>query len=264
MTTFEVQKTGVILPHKLKKEINSNGTIATVLNHIVFNEPSDIRLHFQGSGPLPGGEETELDSLIAAHDATPEDPRNGTIDNDGDQQVRIKEAKKGWHIQPHFVDMVTSQIGQTLGEFDQDLTPLGWSTLKFYKLVDDVLTETSDTSDQDQIVATILDFAPPWDYEVNGGEIKVLKTPTDLCCLFPVAVPDIPAPIGNKLFATGGIDLRFIEKGQTEQIKSLASKFMSYQAEGVPDGWVNKIRLHLRHHPGIMVPIQFKFSLLAE
>ena len=261
---FEVQKTGVIIPSRLKTEIIADPAITTDINHIIFNEPSDIRLHFVGAGPLGASEITALDLLISNHDATPAPSKDGVIDVDGDKQFRIKEASKGWHLQPHFVNLQTSCIGQTLGEFDKDLVALGWSTLEYYKLVSDVLTATTDEADRDLVVATVLEFAPPYDYEIKSGEIKVLKTPTDLCCLFPISSPDIAAPAGSKMFATGGIDLRFLQDGETEKLESQSSKFLPYKYTGLPDGWTNKIQLYIRHHPGIKVDLQFKFGILAE
>jgi len=70
-TTYDYDKSPVNI-QKLKLEILEDETIVKTLNEITYNvgeEPNDLHITFNSA--LDGGEETALDSLVAAHDGNP-------------------------------------------------------------------------------------------------------------------------------------------------------------------------------------------------
>jgi hypothetical protein len=172
----------------------------------------------------------------------------GPRDTDGASIVRIKAAKAGWTYVAVSAEIVTSTIGGSLYSKYVDGTNRGEFTVKCYNADDvEVTTPGLLNANLATIVKTVVDFEPPYDYEVIGGYLRTLTSIDQDMRLWIIAVPDIPANYGGSKEMCCGINLRYLSPGNVYEVDGRVSKFLKYDATY----HTNKVRLIFKHVAGM-------------
>lgn len=168
------------------------------------------------------------------------------MDTDGAQIVRNKAAKRGWSFCSLPFEFETARLNDTL--FAQDVTGANRSfiTMKAYNASDiEVTTAGLLNANYGTITKTVIDFEPPYDYEIIGGDLRTLTSITADVRLWLIAVPDIAAPTGSKEMG-GGINLKFLNPGNVFSVDGRVTKFATYNATY----HTNKIRMVFKYPAG--------------
>jgi hypothetical protein len=180
-------------------------------------------------------------------------------DTDGAQIVRIKAAKRGWTYCAVPIEFQTSQLDSLYCK-NVDGTDRAGITLKFYDGQDNEITDQGELEiNETQIVKTVIDFEPPYDYEVIGGQLRIeqdINSPND-CRLFIIAVPDIPANLGGSKEMAGGVNLKYLAPDNAFDVDGRVAKFLKYDAQL----HTNKLRMILMHSAGMKVWIHMTMEL---
>lgn len=210
---------------------------------------------------LSQGDEGILDALITAHVNTPLEENeakpvylDSPNDIDSAPIVRVKAASAGWTYHLRGIEFETSLLSSV---YDKDhlLQDLSHTTLTFKDVNGDTLTVQGDL-DTD-CTQTILDFEPPWDYEIIGGTVKTQDEVTTDTRIWVVGVPDIPAGSGGSKVMVNGVNLKFINARDGIEADGRASKFMTYNITY----HTNKLRLLVTHPAGQKLKIQLLLEM---
>jgi len=168
-------------------------------------------------------------------------------DTDGAQIVRIKAAKKGWTYCAMPFEFQTARLSDTLFSQDNAGNTRNWITLKAYNAQDEEVTTAGLlNANYATIVKTVIDFEPPFDYEVIGGNMRTVTDITSDMRMWIVAVPDIPANLGGSKEMASGINLRYLTPGNEYIVDGRVSKFLTYNATY----HTNKLRLIIKYPAG--------------
>lgn len=178
------------------------------------------------------------------------------LDSDGAQIVRNKAAKKGWTFCSLPFEFETARLSDTLYSKDSSDVSRTFITMKAYNASDvEVTTPGLLNANLATIVKTVIDFEPPFDYEIIGGDLRTLTTISADMRLWIIAAPDIAAPNGSKEMG-GGINFRYLSPDNVFSVDGRVSKYATYH----PTLHTNKIRLILKYPAGtnenILVVIQ--------
>ena len=178
-------------------------------------------------------------------------------DTDGAQIVRNKAAKKGWTFCSLPIEFQTARRSDTLFSQDSAGNARSFITLKAYDVDNnEVTTDGALNVNWSTIVKTVIDFEPPYDYEIIGGDLRTLTTITADMRLWLIAAPDIPAPNGSKEMG-GGINLKYLAPGNVWSVDGRVTKYATYNAVIHS----SKIRLIFKYPPGtnenLQIIIQF-------
>lgn len=178
-------------------------------------------------------------------------------DTDGATIVRVKAARRGWTYGAIPIEFITSEIGSLYSKTldGQDRAGI---TLKFYnsqgqEITDQGLLEINETG----IVRTVVDFEPPYDYEVIGGVLRIGSDIAFDCRFWIIAVPDIPAGSGGSKEMAGGINLKFLAPQQSFHVDGRVSKTLVYS----PTLHTNKLRFIFEHLAGTKTAIHINIEL---
>jgi len=235
---------------RLTKEIvDSNITI--VLDHI-DSLGLDITIWFKAE--LSIEEEITLSNIVSSHEPIAllieetkvvlTDGQGNVlnqIDNDKAQIVRVKAAKRGWVYSAISMEFCTGAINTKFSE-DADGNDRDWISIKYYDGYDQEVTEVEFES---TIVKTVVDFMPPYDYEVIGGSLRTLASIENDLRLWIIAVPDIPISFGGSKEMASGINLKFMSSGNVYDVDGRVSKMLVYD----PIYKTNKLRLLFKQPP---------------
>ncbi len=168
------------------------------------------------------------------------------LDTDGAQIVRNKAAKKGWTFCSLPFEFETARLNDTLYSKDSVGNSRTFITMKAYDINDvEVTTAGLLNANYATIVKTVIDFEPPYDYEIIGGDLRTLTTITNDMRLWIVAAPDVPAPNGSKEMG-GGINLKYLTPGNVWSVDGRVTKYATYNATY----HTNKIRIILKYPAG--------------
>jgi len=161
-----------------------------------------------------------------------------------------KWAPDGWHQCLHETEFETSKLG-SIHEKDHNGDDLNWSTVKFYDLAMNELT-TQGAIDTD-CVWSVYDWMPTMDYAVKAGQVAQLETPADNVYFWAVGLPDVMP----KMFADGGINLRFVAPRDPIGLSGVAATVLPYNG-GMG---TNKIRFKFYHPAGFKHRIQLIWEI---
>lgn len=168
-------------------------------------------------------------------------------DTDGAQLVRNKAARKGWTFCSLPFEFETARLNDTLYSKDSAGNSRSFITLKAYDGSNvEVTTPGLLNTNLATIEKTVIDFEPPYDIEIIGGDIRTLTTISSDMRLWVIAVPDIPAPTGSKEMG-GGINLKYLSPQNIWSIDGRVTKFAAYNATY----HTNKIRMIIKYPPGV-------------
>ena len=167
-------------------------------------------------------------------------------DTDGAAIVRNKAAKRGWTFCSLPFEFETARLNDTLYAKDHLGVTRSFITMKSYDNNDvEVTTPGLAGINYASIVKTVIDFEPPYDYEIIGGDLRTLTAIANDMRLWLVAAPDIPAPNGSKEMG-GGINLKFLSPGNVWSVDGRVTKYATYSATF----HTNKIRLIFKYPAG--------------
>lgn len=199
---------------------------------------------------------TDLNDFVNNYKPTANTNLN-QLDTDGAMIVRNKAAKKGWTFCSLPFEFETARLSDTLYSKDASDNSRSFITLKAYNSSDvEVTTPGVLGANYATITKTVIDFEPPYDFEIIGGDLRTLTTITDDMRLWIIAAPDIPAGSGGSKEMGGGINIKYLAPGNVFSVDGRVSKYAVYNATY----HTNKIRLILKYPPGanenLMVVIQ--------
>jgi hypothetical protein len=177
-------------------------------------------------------------------------------DTDGAQIVRVKAAKKGWTYGSIPIEFKTAEIGSMYSKTADGVDRPGVSLKFFDNTGAEITTEGLSEINETTIIRSIVDFEPPYDYEVIGGTLRIGTDIAFDCRLWIIAVPDIAAPNGSKEMA-GGINLKFLAPQQILQVDGRVSKTLTYNASL----HTNKLRFIFEHQAGTKTDIHINIEL---
>lgn len=173
-------------------------------------------------------------------------------DYDNSPQVRIKMAKLGAKYLGDCFDLTTASMG-SLYHKDASGNNTGYSVAKFY---DADNAEVTDPANNSQIVKTVVDWEPPFDYEVIGGAAWCEEKPTTDVRCWALAAPDIPAQYGGSIEFLRGLNFNCIEEQQFFHDGRVA-KQMRYDA----NTHQGKFRFIFRHDAGVQLHILIEMEI---
>lgn len=163
-------------------------------------------------------------------------------DSDGNSISRAKVTKTGWNYHLNGVQFKTSKLASVVNQDDSG-TDLGFATYKIYDAQD---AEIALVANEGNAVKTVIDWEPPFDYEIIGGQLKTHTTITNDVYAYVIGVPDLtPAQGGSKEFICC-INMKFISANDSVNADGRASKLLKYDATY----HTNKMRLILTHPAG--------------
>lgn len=165
------------------------------------------------------------------------------IDTDGAAIFRIKAAKRGWSYCACAFEFSTSKLNSVVA-LNVDGTSKSWIT---HKLFDANGNEITDPLLVNTAVMTRVEFEPPYDYEVIGGEMRTSSDMNSDIRMFIVAVPDVPYAYGGTRVMCENLNLKYLYPGNVFQVDGRVSKFLSYNASF----HTNKLRFVFWHSAGV-------------
>jgi len=178
-------------------------------------------------------------------------------DTDGALITRNKAAKKGWTFCALPIEFQTARLSDSVFSQDSQGNNRSIFTLKAYdNSNNEVTTPGLENINYASIVKTVIDFEPPYDYEIVGGEIRTLSNIDADMRLWLVAVPDTPAPVGSKEMG-GGINLRYLAPGNVWSVDGRVTKYATYD----PVYHTNKIRIIIKYPEGTNENLQIVIQL---
>lgn len=180
-----------------------------------------------------------------------------SIDTDGAQIVRTKAAKRGWTYTAIPVEVTTSKCGGDAYSKKADGTDRTYFTVKAYNASSVEVTSPGLANiNLATITSLVVDFEPPFDYEIIGGYLRVLTDVTSDIRVWIIAVPDVSEAYGGSKEMAGGINLRYLSPGNVFQVDGRVTKILPYNATY----HTNKLRFIFKHDAGITE----NFSIVLE
>lgn len=194
-----------------------------------------------------------LSSQATAGVTIPTDP----VDSDGNRIVRIKQTVSGWSFQFKSFEFTTCTLSNVVSKdyLNADANDV---TIKIYNAGGTEITDQA-TANTD-CTKTVVDFEPLYDYEIIGGMLSVITSPTSDIFLHIVAVPDLPAGSGGTKVFTQNFNTRFLGAQETLKIDGRASKRLNYNASF----HTNKIRLILYSDAGVKHRFMQSFEIFKQ
>lgn len=185
----------------------------------------------------------------------------GQIDTDGAQIVRIKAAKRGWSFWSIPIEIVTSTIGGTLFCQDANGNNISWVTCKIYDgSNNEITTPGLLNANLNTCVKTVIDFEPPFNYEIIGGSLRINSNPGNDVRLWIVAAPDIAPELGGSKEFASGINIKFLSADNAWDIDGRVTKSVTYNAVL----HTGKIRMILKHPAGNQVNLMFVAQIYRQ
>lgn len=272
---------GTVAPAELVNEIGSS-SIITALEGSPSALGDVLDIWFKDA--LSAGDKTTLDSVVAAHDGTME-PGDLTVvklqEHDvetGGVMMTPRYQPQGWLQQLFEIEFETSKLN-SIHEKDIDNADIGWSSLKFYKLVSDVETEWTPTDQADldsNCVRTDFIWEPDVDYQILSGQMAQIVTPSEDFYVWGVGI-DLDALYGGPqvVFAEGGINMAYVGAHTAVGLDGKGAPFLytdkvksGVDADGNPTYTVlgtgkgtNRMRFICRHSAGFKHRLQPIFEI---
>jgi len=164
-------------------------------------------------------------------------------DSENAPLLRLKYAPSKWIYSARSIEVETSVLGSVV-DMKPDGTNYTHSVIRFYDSSDvELLTQAQlDVS----CVQTIVDFEPPYDYEVVGGSAQCLNAVNVDLRIWVIAVPDLTLAQGGSRLMVDGINFKYLGANDKVVVDGRASKRLNYSASL----HTNKLRIILRHPAG--------------
>jgi hypothetical protein len=158
--------------------------------------------------------------------------------------VRAKAAKSGWTYGALAFEFKTSSRTENLVALNYDGSTKPWITIHLF---DAQGLEITDPAKYMMAIRTQVDFEPPYDYELIGGEMRINPQLTSNVRFFIVAVPDVPYAYGGSRVMAEGLNIKYLAPGNMFSVDGRVSKLLSYSATN----HTNKLRFLFWHDMGV-------------
>lgn len=175
------------------------------------------------------------------------------IDTDGAFITRPKAAKAGWAFDAIPIEVTTSKLNSWESKLVDGTNRSGITSKIYNGMGDEITLSLLETT----AVKTIVDFEPPYDYEVIGGQVQQNSKPLTNIRVWVTAVPDVPAGSGGSKEMVGGINLKFLDPADKIEADGRVSKYMTYNATY----HTNKLRLTFKYDVGVQHDILIIFEV---
>lgn len=172
-------------------------------------------------------------------------------DIDYAQLVRLKICKEGWHLYCKCVQFETSKLASVVDK-KYDNTDMAHTKIKFYDANGTELTTQNEIDSS--CVMTQVDFEPPYNYEIKGGELWTYADITSDIFCWLVGVPDISEELGGSVVFCNNWNPRY---GKYKVVDGFTPKLLYYSAQY----HTNKLRIIMRHNVGIQVKFCMVFNM---
>ncbi len=179
-------------------------------------------------------------------------------DIDGTPFQRYKASKKGWTYLAVPFEFQTSRLSDLTFQQDHTGNNRTWFTCKIYNDSDvEITTAGILNANLNTAVKTVIDFEPPFDYEIIGGNLRTVNSITADVRLWIVGAPDIPAQYGGSKEMAGGINLKYLSPGQIYSVDGRVTKMLPYSATTHS----NKLRLIFKYAAGTNEQMAVNFEI---
>lgn len=201
-------------------------------------------------------------------------------DSDGRPLTRDVVTEPDWHYSPRSLDFYTSKLKSlynrshlcdpsnltTGGTIDGSLD-LGDAWMHFFDGTNTELIQGQDELDADfqtrltgNCTKTVIEFEPPWDYDVIGAKLQIRNPPADRAYFWFVAAPDIPTMYGGSVvFMGGGMNLHFFSEYETFYCDAKTVSRVQYD----PTYHSGKIAIFAKHNVGVQIGIQMIYKFYS-
>lgn len=170
-------------------------------------------------------------------------------DTDGAILSRAKITQSGWSYQLIAWEVETAKNNGITAK-DHNNLDINYFTYKMYDSNGAVTTTDADCT------KTVVDFEPPFDYEIVGGSVYQKEQPTTNIHYHCIAVPDVPEAYGGTKVFIRNVDLSYVPAAKGLDSDGRAPKRLAYS-----DTYhTNKLRFVLNHGAGV----QHKFMQVIE
>lgn len=256
---------------RLELEIRQSAITVALDHTILFG--SNLDIYFKAD--LSGGEQTILSDLVTAHtgEVLPDDfVQNVSVtEKDADTGGLLltpKFAPPDWHQQYFETEFETCNSGSdSIHEKNWLNEDIGFSELKFYKVVSGEEVECSDQTDIDaNCIRTDLLWMPDHDYAIKSGYIAQKTVPSENVYVWALGA-DLDAAYGGPqaCFADGGINLTYVDAKTKAGLDGVSASMMLYSHPSLGDGaGTNRIRFVVRHSAGFKHRLQAVFEIFVE
>lgn len=181
---------------------------------------------------------------------------------DGRQEIRVTPAANGARLREKVFSFYTARPSTDAHRLHNvgPEGPIGDITYKLFKSSTAQGFEVLEPVDDDHVAeanVTILDWEPPYNFEVMAGSIFVPRAvrdpevPTHKWFATIIGVPDFPSYVGGSVDFCTEVDLELSPEVVT--IDGKATTFMAYD----PYLHTNKLRFMVRHPEGVSRGFQF-------
>lgn len=179
-------------------------------------------------------------------------------DIDGTPFQRYKASKKGWTYLAVPFEFQTSRLSDLTFQQDMSGSNRTWFNHKIYNGSDvEITTAGLLNANLNTAVKTVIDFEPPFDYEIIGGNLRTVNAITADVRLWIVGAPDIPAGYGGSKEMAGGINLKYLSPGQIYSVDGRVTKMLTYSAS-IHSG---KLRLIFKYAAGTNEQMAINFEI---
>lgn len=183
------------------------------------------------------------------------------FDTDGAQIVRVKAAKRGWSFWAIPIEFTTSTIGGSMFCQFSDGTNIPGITCKIYDNSDtEITTPGTLNANLNTCVKTVIDFEPPFDYEIIGGDLRINSNPSQDIRLWIIGAPDIPTGSGGSKEFASGVNLKFMAPDASFDVDGRVTKALTYNASTHQ----GKMRILLKHPAGTQVNMQIVVQIYRQ
>ena len=250
--TYTYGNTDINIP-RLTQEIQSSDDITIALGHINI-EAGQLAIYMKAE--LSDPEETALDALVSAHVNTPLADPDPLMGEDATLLVRPQASPVGWSFQLHGLLYTTAKEGSARQALDNSADP-HYLTEKFY---DESGTQVSGLDVATKACQTVIEWEPPWDYQLLGGMFHQKVSPSGEIILNVTAVPDIPKQFGGSIPFVVSTDLNFIGPDAGLELDAQSVQKLTY----TPGYGTNKLRFSLHHASGLQHDMYIGLKIFKE
>ena len=244
-TFWQIPSTAVL------EELLSNDTLFTDIGS------GDITISFDGVTDYDGISSPDHWNALVKYSNNPIDPDTGGL------MLTPKFSPTGWH-QQYFETEFETSTESSIHEKTWTNEEIGYSSLKFYKIVSDEEVECTDQTDIDaNCIRTDLLWMPDHDFSIKSGFIAQKTVPSENLYVWAIGGDLAPEYGGvQAIFAEGGINMTYVDAKTRSGLDGVSSTMMHYSHPILGDGaGTNRIRFVVRHEAGFKHRLQAVFEI---
>lgn len=167
------------------------------------------------------------------------------VDAQGRQIIRAAAGQAGWSYIAHPIEFQTAKFG-SLYEKSYLAADRNVCSIKFYDVND---AEVTDAQYEANIVKTVILFKPSYDYEIVGGTLQQIESPTSDVRVWVVGGIIELGGAYVREFA-GGLNMAYYSAHESLKTDGRAAKYMKKDIAGVAYQG-NQLQIIVRHGAGV-------------